>query len=74
MSPAQTVREGVEFDTNVATGGTLTVIVSEIVEVLTIQPLNALLWPSITSIVIVSPLAIAVAPAPNVIVLVPINC
>ena len=43
MSPAQTVREGVEFDTNVATGGTLTVIVSEIVEVLTIQPLNALL-------------------------------
>ena len=39
-SPAQTVKEGVEFETNVAGVKEFTVIVEEIAEVSTAQPLS----------------------------------
>ena len=72
VSPAQTVSEGLEFEVNDASGKDSTTIVEETSPELTRQPLNALLCPSSTLIVMISPLAIAVPPAPKVFVLVPI--
>ena len=56
-SPAQTVKEGVEFETNVATGSGFTTAVEEIVDVSDVVPL-----PSRKSMVMISPFEIPAAP------------
>ena len=60
-SPAQTVKEGVEFENNVATGSGFTTAVEEIVDVSDVVPL-----PSRKSMVMTSPFEI---PTPEKVIL-----